>query len=96
MRVLQASAERPLMRTPHEPQIAARHEQRMAIEASSRSFTWRMPSSTERSGGEVHVVVGPVGGLAGLGVEAADLQLEIGHLSKSAPAGSHWVIVTGE
>ena len=49
--VLQASAERPLMRTPHEPQIAARHEQRMAIEASSRSLTWRIPSSTERSGG---------------------------------------------
>ena len=51
MRVLQASAERPLIRTPHEPQMAARQEQRMAIEASSRSFTWRMPSSTERSGG---------------------------------------------
>ena len=51
MRVLQASAERPLMRTPQEPQIAARHEQRIAIEASSRSFTWRMPSRTERSGG---------------------------------------------
>jgi hypothetical protein len=51
MRVLQASAERPLMRTPQEPQMAARHEQRIAIEASSRSLTWRMPSSTERSGG---------------------------------------------
>ena len=51
MRVLQASAERPLMRTPHEPQMAARQEQRIAIEASSRSLTWRMPSSTERSGG---------------------------------------------
>jgi hypothetical protein len=51
MRVLHASAERPLMRTPHEPQMAARQEQRMAIEASSRSFTWRMPSRTERSGG---------------------------------------------
>ena len=63
------------MRTPHEPQIAARHEQRIAIEASSRSFTWRMPSSTERSGGQLDVVVGPVGGLARLGVEAADLQL---------------------
>ena len=51
MRVLQASADLPLMRTPQEPQIAARQEQRMPIEASSRSFTWRMPSSTERSGG---------------------------------------------
>jgi hypothetical protein len=51
MRVLHARAERPLIRTPHEPQIAARQEQRIAIEASSRSFTWRIPSSTERSGG---------------------------------------------
>jgi hypothetical protein len=39
------------MRTPQDPQMAARHEQRMAIEASSLSLTWRMPSSTERSGG---------------------------------------------
>ena len=38
----------PLMRTPQEPQIAARQEQRMPIEASSRSLAWRMPSSTER------------------------------------------------
>ena len=50
MRVLQASADLPLMRTPQEPQMAARHEQRMASEASSRSRIWRMPSSTERSG----------------------------------------------
>jgi hypothetical protein len=49
MRVLHASAERPLIFTPHEPQIAARHEQRMAIEASSSSLTLRIPSSTERS-----------------------------------------------
>jgi hypothetical protein len=51
MRVLHASADWPLMRTPQEPQMAARHEQRIAIEASSRSLIWRMPSSTERSGG---------------------------------------------
>ena len=51
IRVLQASADLPLIRTPHEPQIAARQEQRMAIEASSVSLIWRMPSSTERSGG---------------------------------------------
>ena len=51
MRVLQASADLPLMRTPHEPQMAARQEQRMPIDPSSRSFTWRTPSSTERSGG---------------------------------------------
>ena len=51
MRVLQASLDLPLMRTPQEPQIAARQEQRMPIDASSRSLAWRMPSSTERSGG---------------------------------------------
>ena len=46
--VWQARSGRPLMRTPQEPQIAARHEQRMPIEASSRSLAWRMPSRTER------------------------------------------------
>ena len=51
MRVLQASAERPLIFTPQEPQMAARQEQRIPIEASSRSLIWRMASSTERSGG---------------------------------------------
>ena len=50
MRVLQASAVLPLIRTPHEPQMAARQEQRMATEASWSALTWRMPSSTERSG----------------------------------------------
>ena len=40
----------PLMRTPHEPQIAARHEQRMPIEPSKRALACRMPSSTERCG----------------------------------------------
>ncbi len=49
MRVLQASADRPLILTPQEPQIAARQEQRIATEASSSSLTLRMPSSTERS-----------------------------------------------
>jgi hypothetical protein len=38
------------MRTPQEPQIAARHEQRMPIEPSKRALAWRMPSSTERCG----------------------------------------------
>jgi hypothetical protein len=38
----------PLMRTPQEPQMAARHEQRMPIDASARSLAWRMPSRTER------------------------------------------------
>ena len=46
--VWQARSGLPLMRTPHEPQIAARHEQRMPIDASVRSFAWRIPSSTER------------------------------------------------
>ena len=46
--VLQASLAWPLMRTPHEPQIAAWHEQRMPIEPSSWSFSWRIPSSTLR------------------------------------------------
>ena len=46
--VWHASAGLPLIRTPHEPQIAARHEQRMPIVPSSRSRAWRMPSSTER------------------------------------------------
>ncbi len=44
----QASPGRPLMRTPQEPQIAARQEQRMPIEPSWRSLAWRMPSRTER------------------------------------------------
>ena len=46
--VWHASAGLPLMRTPQEPQIAARHEQRMPIEPSWRSLAWRIPSSTER------------------------------------------------
>ncbi len=48
--VRQASVERPLIFTPHEPQIAARHEQRTASEPSSRSFACSSPSSTERVG----------------------------------------------
>src|SRR4051794_35868846 len=46
--VWQASPGLPLMRTPQEPQIAARHEQRMPIDPSWRSRACRMPSSTER------------------------------------------------
>src|SRR4051795_11344567 len=48
--VLHASDDLPLMRPPHEPQIAAWHEQRMPIEPSCSARAWRMPSSTERSG----------------------------------------------
>ena len=46
--VWQARVGLPLMRTPHEPQMAARHEHRMAIDPSWRSLACRMPSSTER------------------------------------------------
>jgi hypothetical protein len=46
----QARSGMPLMRTPQEPQIAARHEQRIPIEPSKRSLACRMPSSTERCG----------------------------------------------
>ncbi len=38
MRVLHASAVLPLIRTPQEPQMAARHEQRMPMDASSWSL----------------------------------------------------------
>ncbi len=48
--VLHARRERPLIFTPHEPQIAAWHEQRIASEPSWSPRTWRIPSSTERSG----------------------------------------------
>ena len=46
--VLQASIGLPLTFTPHDPQMAARHEQRMPIEPSSSALALRMPSSTER------------------------------------------------
>ena len=48
--VWQARPGWPLMRTPQEPQIAARQEQRIPIEPSKRPLAWRMPSSTERWG----------------------------------------------
>ncbi len=48
--VWQARPGWPLTRTPHEPQIAALHEQRMPIEPSKRPLAWRIPSSTERWG----------------------------------------------
>ena len=48
--VWQASAGSPLTRTPQEPQIAWRQEQRMPIEPSKRSRACRIASSTERWG----------------------------------------------
>ncbi len=45
--VLQASPGFPFIRTPHEPQIACWHEQRMPIEPSVSSLTLRIASSTD-------------------------------------------------
>src|SRR5690349_13262907 len=41
--VLQARPDCPLIFIPHEPQMAARQEQRTASEPSSRSFAWSRP-----------------------------------------------------
>ena len=48
--VRQASVDWPLIFTPQEPQIAARHEQRTESEPSSRSLACSRPSSTESVG----------------------------------------------
>ena len=48
--VRQASVDWPLIFTPHEPQIAALHEQRTESEPSSRSFACSSPSRTESVG----------------------------------------------
>ena len=48
--VRQASVDWPLIFTPHEPQIAARHEQRTESEPSSRSLACSSPSRTESVG----------------------------------------------
>ena len=48
--VLQASADWPLILTPQDPQIAARHEQRTASDPSSRSLACSSPSSTDSVG----------------------------------------------
>jgi hypothetical protein len=45
--VLHASVDSPFTFTPHEPQIAARHEQRTASDPSWRSRAWSRPSSTD-------------------------------------------------
>ena len=57
--VLHASFACPLTRTPHDPQIAAWHEQRIPIEPSSRSLACRIPSSTRAVPLEVDLVVLP-------------------------------------
>lgn len=48
--VLQARPGLSLIRVPHDPQIAARQEQRIPIEPSCSPRAWRIPSSTERCG----------------------------------------------
>ncbi len=48
--VLQASVDWPLILTPQEPQIAARHEQRTPSDPSWTSLAWSNPSRTERVG----------------------------------------------
>ena len=79
MRVLQASAVLPLMRTPQEPQMAARQEQRMPIERVL--VVLRVEDAVEHRalGVDVHVVVAVLGDVAGLGVEAADLEGVVSH-----------------
>ena len=49
--VLHASRDLPLMRTPHDPQIAAWHEHRIESDPSCWSRAWRIASRTERSAG---------------------------------------------
>ena len=69
--VLQARPGSPLMRTPQEPQIAARQEQRMPIEPSKRAFACRIALEHRAVGLELDRVLVPVGRLARLGVIAA-------------------------
>ena len=57
----------PLIRTPQEPQIAARHEQRMPIEPSSRSLAWRIAVEHRAVPLEVDRVLLPVRRLPRLG-----------------------------
>ena len=82
------------MRTPHDPQMAARHEQRIAIERVLAVLDLEDAVEDGALGRQLDVVVGPVGGLTRLGVEAADLQGEVGQYVLSC--GSHWVMVTSE
>ncbi len=101
--VWQASAGSPLTRTPHEPQIACRHEQRMPIEPSKRSRACRIALEHRAVRLELDRVLVPVGRVAGLGVVAAQPEGELlrravvrfGH-QYFLSSGSHWVIVTGE
>ena len=65
--VWQARFGRPLMRTPHEPQIAARHEQRMPIERVLAVLGLEDPVEHGAVPVEVDLEVLPVGAAARLG-----------------------------
>ena len=94
--VLQARPGLPFMRTPQEPQIACWQEQRIPTEPSTSSRTLRIASSTDWLSSMLDPVLVPVGGLARLRVEAADLQQVLRHRQYVLSWGCHLVIVTGE
>ena len=93
----------PLTRTPHEPQIASRHEQRMPIEPSKRVFGLQDRPRARSGAARARRVLVPVGRLARLRVVAAERSVNswggavvvLGH-QYFRSSGCHWVIVTGE
>ncbi len=99
--VLQPSVDSPLTFIPHEPQIAARHEQRTTSVPSVRSRTWSSPSSTERSGSRSTLNSCQYGPSPVSGWYLRTFSVYSG-IPTSDPsqyvlsAGCHWVIVTGE
>ena len=93
--VWQASPGRPLMRTPQEPQIAARQEQRMPIEPSCAVLGLEDAVEHRAVAVEVDRELLPVRRLARLGLVAAELERVLGHQYVRS-WGSHWVMVTGE
>ena len=68
----------------------------MAIEPSSPSRAFEDAVEHRALGIELHVVLAPVGGLARLGVVAAQLQRVALSHQYFRSSGSHWVIVTSE
>ena len=85
----------PLMRTPQEPQIAARHEQRMPIERVGAVLGLEDAVQDGAVPVEVDLEVLPVRRLARLGRVAAESERVFGHQYVRS-CGSHWVMVTGE
>ena len=100
--VLQPSVDSPLTFIPHEPQIAARHEQRTTSVPSVRSRTWSSPSSTERSGSRSTLNSCQYGASPVSGWYLRTFSVYSGIPTTPDPsqyvlsAGCHWVIVTGE